>query len=56
MNTRKEAMQAELQLMLSDLVPLINAAADKGNFHELKSLVERRNALRRILDHCTVDA
>ena len=55
MNTRKLTMRDELQLMLRDLAPLINAAADSGSYTELKNLVDRRDALRRILEHTTVD-
>ena len=54
-NARKLGMREEVQAMLSDLAPLINAAADTGNFRELGKLVDRREALTRILDHCTND-
>lgn len=48
-------MREEVEAMLSELAPLINAAADTGNFRELGKLVDRRDALVRILDQCTVD-
>ena len=43
--------------LLGELVtPAINNAADRGNFNELWNLIEGGDALRRILDHCMVDA
>ena len=55
MNARRLTPREEVQAMLSELAPLINAAADTGNFHELGKLVDRREALTRILNQCTVD-
>ena len=56
MNARKLTIREEVEAMLIDLVPLISEAADTGSFVELKNLIDRRDALRLILDHCTVDA
>lgn len=55
MNARKLSMREEVETMLTDLSPLITAAADKGSFTELKGLIDQRDALRRILDATTTD-
>ena len=55
MNARKLSMRQEVEAMLTDLSPLITAAADTGSYTELKGLIDRRDALRRILDATTTD-
>ncbi len=55
MNTRKLSMREEVEAMLTDLSPLITSAADTGSYTELKGLIDRRDALRRILDATSTD-
>ena len=55
MNARKTAMRSEVEEMLVDVAKAINAAADVGDFPALHRLIERREALNKILDATTTD-
>ena len=55
MNTRKLSLREEVELMLADLWPLIRAAQDDGDFCQLGKLIDRRDALKKILDATTTD-
>ena len=48
-------MRNQLETMLRELAPLIDAAADVGNFPELHKLIDRRDALVRLLEHVPDD-
>lgn len=55
MNARKLTMREEVESMLLALAQSIDKAADIGDFCEMNKLIDRRDALNRILDHCTTD-
>ena len=55
MNARKMGMREELEQMVVDLTPLMNAAADQADFHQMQQLRERRAALELLLSNIRTD-
>ena len=47
--------RADIELMLSELAPLIHEAADVGDFRELNTLLQRRDSLLKLLEHVPRD-
>lgn len=48
-------MRAELEQMVMDLAPLINAAVDQADFYQLQQLRDRRAALELLLSNIKTD-
>ena len=55
MNARKTKMRAEIEQLVVDLTPLMNAAADQADFHQMQQLRERRAALELLLSNIKTD-
>ena len=48
-------MRQELEEMIMDLAPLMNAAADQADFRQLQQLRDRRAALQLLLSNLRTD-
>ena len=47
----RDTLRADITGMLSELRPLLRAAADAGDQLEISRLLERRDGLLRLLEH-----
>ena len=51
----QDTLRADISEMLRELAPLIREAADVADFRELNTLLERRDALLKLLEHLPRD-